>query len=271
MSQHNQLRIIYVNNTFVGKCDIFKYRRILLRKSPRKFGYNSISILLVDGRSFILKTIPIRENKENEFGMLTQLMSNQRIPTISYPLSICQDELRSYIVLPQCEYDIDYIFIQQLDIVNFNSLLSQLLMSVFILNHMMHIYHNDLYYHGYKSGMLKLNNLMCFKLKSGQSEKIVYDKYIINIDHILLKIIDFGHGANIPNFRTTEIHSKYFPEIPYVSELLGCAYVFNLARDVDKLNFFKEMSQLVLKNTDVHDTKTFDQHFLDIYLHELKF
>ena len=104
--------------------------------------------------------------------------------------------------------------------------LLQSLIGIYILNHKIKLFHNDLYY------IDKIRNVMVHKSKKEDAMKPLNIK-LGNSDLFVLskqfcvKIIDFGRASHVQEFRTTEYHKKYFNHIKYISEpLLFCFFLF---------------------------------------------
>ena len=119
--------------------------------------------------------------------------------------------------------------------------LLQSLIGIYILNHKIKLFHNDLYY------IDKIRNVMVHKSKKDDAMKPLNIK-LGNSDLFVLskqfcvKIIDFGRASHVQEFRTTEYHKKYFNHIKYISEpLLFCLFLFKTI-GVDQYSMLNQIS-----------------------------
>ena len=161
------------------------------------------------------------------------------------------------------EADIDYDFLVNVGIDSQRNLLLQVLFGLYYLNHILHIYHNDIYYKH------KIRNIMVNKIDNPIT--IEYNDMKITCNNYLSKIIDFGWGNSKPSFRTTEYHDKYFKDNKYISELVIFTfyYLLTIKPKDDKyhgkmLEFIKKIVEKVEKKlTEINklNAKNFDKLF----------
>lgn len=134
------------------------------------------------------------------------------------------------------------------------TLLIQSLLSIYILNHKIKLYHNDLFY------MDVIRNMMVdtTNQKTTLNIEMADDEIIIDIDKFCIKMIDFGRCSNRPEFRTIEYHNKYFPNMKYISELFLFTFVYlkSIGKE-NKINFDD-----IQKCDKIVSIKEFDDNFL---------
>ena len=118
------------------------------------------------------------------------------------------------------------------------SLLMQSLVSIFILNHKIKLFHNDLCY------INQIRNIMIDHVDKSYSidVNINGNKITLNIKKFSAKMIDFGRSSDKQAFRTTQYHTQYFPKIKYVSEPLVFTLFFFKTIGVDELNNLVQMA-----------------------------
>ena len=102
---------------------------------------------------------------------------------------------------------------------NYKNIVLQLMMGIYIINHKLKIFHNDLFV----SGIIR--NIMFLK---NEEKNIVFEEDFIKfkIGSYIIKIIDFGHTKKIPNFRLTQYKNLYFQDLKLNSEVFLTTYYF---------------------------------------------
>lgn len=127
--------------------------------------------------------------------------------------------------------------------------LLQSLIGIYILNHKIKLFHNDLYY------IDKIRNVMSHKSKKDDAVKSLSVK-LGNSDILVLskqfcvKIIDFGRSSQVQEFRTTEYHKKYFDHIKYISEpLLFTLFLFKTI-GVDQYTMLNQIATDLMNKVD---------------------
>lgn len=125
------------------------------------------------------------------------------------------------------------------------TLLMQSLVSIFILNHKIKLFHNDLYY------IDVIRNIMIDKVDKPHMVEINLNNTIItlNVKKFCARMIDFGRCSDKQAFRTTEYHNKYFSSIKYISEPLIFTYFYFKTMNVDELDTLTKMAALVVKSS----------------------
>lgn len=164
----------------------------------------------------------------------------------------------------QCDYYVmDYIaygdFTNMLPVLNSKwkfTLLMQSLASIYILNHKIKLFHNDLYYEGI------IRNIMVDKVDKPYSIDLHINntQLVLNVKKFCVKMIDFGRCASKQGFRTTEYHSKHFSKIKYVSEPLIFTYFFFKTFGFDEFNMLNHYGLEIEKT--VGSLVEFDSKFL---------
>ena len=124
----------------------------------------------------------------------------------------CNQEM--YYLMNKYDIDINRKFLLRLSTTDQLNILTQILFGIYYLNHVLHLYHNDLYYTN------NIRNVMCNKID------IKYEKFNITCENYIVKIIDFGWTENKPAYRTTEYHDKYFRKLQTISELVLFTYFY---------------------------------------------
>ncbi|QKF93529.1 protein kinase [Fadolivirus algeromassiliense] len=136
------------------------------------------------------------------------------------------------------------------------SLLIQSLMSIYILNHKIKLFHNDLYY------MDVIRNIMVDQINETNTIKLeILDHDIaIDISKFCIKMIDFGRCSSKQEFRTTEYHKKYFPDMKHVSELFLFTFIYLKSLGDQSIIDFNEIQNNMAMTTNT--LKEFDDNFL---------
>jgi hypothetical protein len=184
---------------------------------------------------------------------------------ISLPFKIieCEKENKYIMFFDSISYDYDDKYI--ITKLFYNQWLDytiQLCLSVYYLNHILFIYHNDIGVNGtLRNQMIQENN---------KSFNIIVGKYKYKINNNYIVIIDFESASNKPEYMTKNFYfNKYIKSTyKYISEVFVVFYIsykifFNIddkyADKYDKIynNFLKEM------NNPNATLKDFDNHIID--------
>ena len=138
--------------------------------------------------------------------------------------------------------------------------LLQSLVSIFILNHTIGYYHNDLYYKN------DIRNIMI------NNQDIRDDFYFDNIkiptSYFCTVMIDFGWSSQDFGFRTKEYHEKYFANNKFVSEVLIFAYIYFIKTQPINSELIFEQS---LKISDMVDSRMeYDREIIKFVYSKIK-
>jgi serine/threonine protein kinase len=156
------------------------------------------------------ETITLQRIKEIKNDTIRQLFSN------IIEIKTCNQDI--YYLMNKYDNDIDRKFLLNISTTDQLNVLTQILFGIYYFNHILHLYHNDLYYKN------NIRNVMYNRIDN--KIDIKYDKFNIVCEKYIIKIIDFGWTENIPAFRTTEYHNKYFRKLQIVSELVLFTYFY---------------------------------------------
>lgn len=236
--------------------DICKIKK---RKDPGiEEGYQGK--IFVTKRGEIIKTI--KKNKDFE----------------KYYLKLLKDRLKKkdsiffnpYIDMKTCHDGNNHYLMKRLDgdliklifsgkKIDFKNILLQLLIGVYILNHKLKLYHNDLFNKG------KIRNIMYIE---NNDKNLIYENNFIKfkIGKYIVKIIDFGQSSKTLNLRILKYKERYFKELKLTSEvLLTIHYYFQSIYFVNNDNYNEKLEEMTLKlgkrleKKSEYNLKIFDQ------------
>lgn len=196
--------------------DICKIKK---KKDPKiKQGFQGQ--IFVTEKGEIIKTIKKNKDKEYYYIKLVKEKITKKDSIFFNP----------YIKMKQCKNGYNYYLMKKLDgdlnnlltsneKINYKNILLQLMAGIYIINHKLKIFHNDLFARGIIKNIMFLKN---------QEKNIVFEKDFIKfkIGSYIVKIIDFGQtGEHIwePSKRYKE---KYFRDITLYSEVFLTTYYF---------------------------------------------
>lgn len=143
--------------------------------------------------------------------------------------------------------------------IDLKNMLLQFLTGVYILNHKIKLYHNDLFYKG------KIRNLMYV---SNNDKNIIYENNFIKfkIGKYLVKMIDLGQSSKEPKFMTLRFKDKYFKELKLTSEVfLSMYYYFQSLNLKNNDNYNEKLEEKTLnlgkrlEKKSNYNLKIFDQ------------
>jgi len=226
------MNFIYNDNTLNNN----KINRIIENnKENIKNVRKNFGIITIEGNLYFVKTINKKmaptlitnPNNDKEIDPTKQVVNfladNKKYILLFVNIHIiCQKEHNDYYIMDHIKYG---DFTNMLPILNSRwkfTLLMQSLSSIFILNHKIKLFHNDLYYDGV------IRNVMVDHVEKPYSFDLNINNVIIalNIKKFCVKMIDFGRCSNKQAFRTLEYHNKHFFNIKYISEPLIFTYFF---------------------------------------------
>jgi len=136
------------------------------------------------------------------------------------------------------------------------SLLIQALFGLYILNHKIKMYHNDLFF----SDVVR--NMMVDSVDGKTSVKLAIDnvELTLKVEKFCVKVIDFGRCSSKPAFRVSEYHKKYFPDMKYVSEMFLFTFMyFKTINEHERIDFNALQLDLCNQSSCMLD---FDNRFL---------
>lgn len=264
LSDENINKIIKKNNVGLDHTQLKNFTRIML-----------------DGKTYFVKTINIKrgvgegmiDNEIKPSIQFVNLIQKYNKYSVLFPhiYAILQMGVISYYIMEDIRIGdlIDMLPLLNKD--HINDFLLQSLVGIYVFNHRLKMFHNDIYYRDtirnvmvHKNSKLSPNNIIQIKL----NKSII----TIPIKEYCIKIIDFGRSSKIPEFRTTEYHQKYFPQLKYISEVLLFAYFFFKTMNEDISHLINDIIKSI-ENCD--SLKEFDEKFiiniikkLNIKIHE---
>lgn len=194
--------------------DICKINKKIYRKA------GSDATLYQTRNNKIIKSKPLsNKNKETIALLRIKDIKNDTIRQLfSNIIEIKRCNQDTYYLMNKYDIDINRKFLLRLSTTDQLNILTQILFGIYYLNHVLHLYHNDLYFNN------NIRNVMCNKIDN--KVNIKYDKFNIVCENYIIKLIDFGWTENKPAFRTTEYHDKYFRKLHTVSELVLFTYFY---------------------------------------------
>lgn len=260
------MNFVYNNNAL----DNNKFTKIMdNNKENIKEIRKNFCVIIIDNKLYFVKTINkkcpltpiINLSNDKEIDPTNQvanfLLTNQKFaPLFVNIYSISQNEHYDYYIMDYIKYG---DFSNVLPILNTKwkfSLLMQSLLSIYILNHKIKLFHNDLYYNGV------VRNIMVDHVETPYSINQSLNNVIItiNVRKFCTKMIDFGRCSNKQAFRTTEYHNKHFSQIKYISEPLLFTYFFFKTFGFEEFNMLNQMGSEISKNSST--LIDFDSKFL---------
>ena len=192
-----------------------------------------------------------------------------------YTKKIIEYKLNSYIQLPyqykickqyslyiftKIDFDLTSIFLRKINTLQFNHLLQQCIYIIYFLNHVLHIFHNDLHQDD------KIRNFMYIQNKDKKKKLSLYDQKIEILDYQLI-LIDFGlynKKSGLKNnlfYNTKTIKYMYYFEIQ--SELLIILYVFLINYYIKKEIHFQKLYLYYYHSIKNKNIKEFDRAIFD--------
>lgn len=136
------------------------------------------------------------------------------------------------------------------------SLLLQSLLGIFILNHKIKLFHNDLCY------INQIRNIMVDHVPKPYTIDITLNNtnIVLHVKKLAAKVIDFGRSADKQTFRTTQYHTQYFQKIKYISEPLVFTLFFFKTLGTDEHNYLMQLALEIARiSTSLSD---FDSRFI---------
>ena len=213
------------------------------------------------GKIFVTKTINKNRDYERYYLKLLKTRLKKKDSIFFNPyiaMKTCLDGNNHYLMKKLDGDLIKLIFSDKK--LDFKNILLQLLISVYILNHKMKLYHNDLFYEE------KVRNIMYIKNKD---KNIIYENNFIKIKvgEYIIKIIDFGQSRKYPAHLTKKTKdSKYFEKLELTSEvLLTMHYYFQSIYLANNYSYSEELKEKTLKlgkrleKKSEYNLKIFDQ------------
>jgi len=234
--------------------------------------------IMLDGKMYFVKTINVsikrysgESNTDNEIKPSIQFVNlinkyNKYSILFSNLHAILQTGYISYYIMDDIKNgdlsDMLPLFNQEW----IDHFLLQSLIGIYILNHKIKLFHNDIYYKDViRNVMVHKNN----KMQSDIDIKVTLDNnnICVPIKEYCIKIIDLGRSCKRPEFRTTEYHQKYFPTLKYISEPLLFTYFFFKTMNDDKFDIINK----IINNIESSKTlKEFDEKFILEIIKKLK-
>lgn len=216
--------------------------------------------IFVTKRGEIIKTIKKNKDFEKYYLKLLKDRLKKKDSIFFNPyidMKTCRDDNNHYLMKRLDEDLIKLIFSgKKLD---FKNILLQLLIGVYILNHKLKLYHNDLFYKG------KIKNIMYIE---NNDKNLIYENNFIKfkIGKYIVKIIDFGQSSKTPKLYTLRYKERYFKELKLTSEvLLTMYYYFQNIYFVNNDNYNEKLEEITLKlgkrleKKSEYNLKIFDQ------------
>jgi hypothetical protein len=227
--QHN----VFSSNKSFDDLDICKIpkKRIITPGVSSGIIYNT----KIKNKKYILKSTPL---------ILTNVRGKP-VPDIEYDIykilntKIVDDYILQYYckcyLITRCSNKHTYYLLEKIDgdihsILYKKTILIQILLAIYYLNHICNIYHCDLTY--YKDLVtfepIRLNNIMYNKIKKPITYTYNLDKDIkikITISKYLVKLIDFGVSKKNHNLLKLKLN-RIYNNFPYISEVLYILYIY---------------------------------------------
>jgi hypothetical protein len=191
--------------------------------------------IFVTKKGEIIKTIKRHKDDEKYNLILLKKKLTKRDSIFFNPhihMKTCKDGSNYYLMKKLDGNLIDLTYSnEKMDLKN---MLFQFLSGVYILNHKIKLYHNDLFHKG------KIRNSMYIE---NDDKNLIYENNFIKfkIGKHLVKIIDFGKSNKKPKFMTLIYKNKYFKELKLTSEVFLSMYYY--------------FESLNLKNNDSYNQK----------------
>jgi hypothetical protein len=180
-----------------------------------------------------------------------------------YLITLCSNE-HTYYLLDAIKEDINLILYKK-------TILIQILLAVYYLNHISNIYHCDLATYRDKITFepVRINNIMFNKVKTPIKHTYTLDKSIkikVNISKYLIKIIDFGISKRNTNYLQKKLYYIY-DNFPYISEVLYILYVYLYIKVPSKdKDIFKEKFKIfidhIISMYNPKNTQEFDSYLI---------
>ena len=258
MSIHSNVTL-HVSNNVNNICKIKKTKY-------KKAGSTAIIYKTYDNK--IIKVIPLKSNKEyNIVKKIYEKLKKSNINVLFVNiLQIKKCGEYNYYLLDKYIDDINGSFLLKINKHYQKNLLFQVLFAILYMNHEIKVFHNDLYYKTH------IRNVMYTTIDN----PLKLNLYGIDIkcEKYLCKIIDFGWAQNIPGFRTTEYHKKYFNKNKIISEIVIFSYFYLLELKPNDIEYSKyvllllqKMSNMVeklLKNNNNLNSRNFDVTYFNL-------
>jgi len=216
----------------------------------------NFGVVAIESKLYFVKTInksapatlitnPINDKEVDPTNKVLKYLAinNEQMPFFVNIHSLSQNNQYDYYIMDYIKYgDLK----DMIPIINTKwkfTLLMQSLSSIFVLNHKIKLYHNDLYY------IDVIRNVMIDKVDKPHSVEVNLNNTIItlNVKKFCARMIDFGRCSDKQAFRTTEYHNKYFSSVKYVSEPLIFTYFYFKTMGVDELDTLVKMANIVTK------------------------
>ena len=197
--------------------------------------------IFVTKKGEIIKSIKKNKDKEKYNLVLLKKKLTKKDSIFFNPyidMKTCQDG--NYYLMKKLDGDLINLLHSDKKL-NLKNILLQLLVGVYILNHKIKLYHNDLFFEG------KTRNVMYV---SNNNKNIIYENNFIKlkIRDYLIKIIDFGHSNKEPNLRTLQYKNQYFKELKLTSEvLLNMHYYFQSLYLKNNNAYYEKLEEKTLK------------------------
>lgn len=248
---------------------IIKKNNFCIRDTRKNF----TRILVDNDKMYFVKTVNVNiiryqndSNKDNEIKPTIHFLNSiERYPHYQYLFPkihiISQSGPFSYYIMSDIR---NGDLADLLPILNKRwvcTFLLQSLIALYVLNHKIKLFHNDLYY------VDKIRNVMVHKSKKDEAIKSLSiklgnsDMFVLS-KQFCIKIIDFGRSSHVQEFRTTEYHNKYFEHIKYISEpLIYCFFLFKTV-GVDQYSMLNQIAKDL--NEKVESLREFDERLITI-------
>jgi hypothetical protein len=221
-NKKNIVRTIINNKYYVVKINNNKYEAKISGEISKK-------IIDMDERFLFIKIYSIIECDDK----IMYFMEDIKFKELKYMLGLLNKQWKIYFLL-------------------------QSLIAIYVLNHNLGYYHNDLFF------KTEIRNVMIDDIyyKERNIEKYNFENlFTIPINTYCVKIIDFEWINKEPKLRTLEYHDKYFKKSKYVSEIAIFIYFYFLTVKKDVLKSLLQRIEKIEKIVD--NRRDFDKKLIE--------
>jgi hypothetical protein len=251
----------------------------------KEFGGGEIFITNINNNKYVIKVIPdiINYNKQKikqnvEYKKIIELykINKKYLLFFSniYLIKKC-DSFRYYLMDYYEDVLEDFLINDKFNFKQYTSVFKQLLISLYILNNIANLYHNDIFKP--IDGILKINtskwNIKNVLLSNSNNIKKYYffdDK--ITIDDYLIKIIDFQTLSNSMKSTSLKLKNIYFKNLKYVSEVFLCTFILLSMKNSleNSKDILEKIYKGIINNNDITSQKIFDEIFIKLIINILQ-
>jgi hypothetical protein len=177
---------------------------------------------------------------------------------LPYKYKLCKTY--SIYIFTKIDYNLNSFFLKKLNKINFNNILIQSIYIIYFVNHILNVFHNDLYQDNkIRNFMINNNKIKNYKIKIYKNE--------INIKEYNVVLIDFGLFSKNLGFKNILFYNKksikylYFFEIK--SELLIILYIFLINYYFKKNINFKKLYLFFYNKITKKNLISFDKEIIN--------